>query len=735
MSSNGITSSKGLKPKIENESEKNPKVYEQKDVVYHIGGVETFFIDNATSSIVPLSSETDLYVILTPPEDIDEEERKLLPAEILVLKAGRVSCPLSPTQPTLRRNHLKVKLAYLFPMEIQTEQNAPPVLMVFCVILPETLEALSPIVLGFEDLLHKFTLFSIEEETAAKELTFADAPPLPPSSDEQSDTATDDDQEGWEVVYTLNPVHCCVIDLDAEDEEEGGDEEEGSYDMGASRLNILLYSTKQMVAVQVSTKSVLLSPDLKVTRKYYEDSQLIYFFPLTNNNNNAVIKEQDNDGDDELVLTVVLPEEMKEDSPEVLGFEDVLHKFCRLVYEEIEVVDDNGEKEPNLNPTFEKPEIAVKIERTGYKVRSAIIKSAVKMGKGVWWTSNLINKHVRPNQKKAKVSKKTMTAIYNMRIISGKTYVVSMKMLNMYNIGYKKMGSITVGVWSRSPIYAKLTSGATTKNQAYVRDVFAATTEAAMGLYYGLKDAGRILGECSKAATVNVIQHKYGDEAGYAAQELLNGVRDLAVAGYYIQNALTPSLNQVIREGLYELFDQMSNFRNWTSSRVLRTGTIYFKIPLLVSSNYSVRFVVMTEDALLVFYDKEHYLRSMSIAFPDRVEILEAALRGEVVIRDWHPNSDSKQDDEKKKKKKKIRKKTDTEVGEETSSATDDLEDNDVVDDGKSNGADSTSENNSSSVSVDGEESNATEKLLLVYIYLFLFIVILTITTEHSNSA
>eukprot|EP01102_Stenamoeba_stenopodia_P016807 TRINITY_DN5911_c0_g2_i2.p1 TRINITY_DN5911_c0_g2~~TRINITY_DN5911_c0_g2_i2.p1 ORF type:complete len:699 (+),score=208.97 TRINITY_DN5911_c0_g2_i2:759-2855(+) len=446
--------------------------------------------------------------------------------------------------------------------------------------------------------------------------------------------------------------------------------------MGASRLNVLLFSAKQMVAVQVATKSVLLSPELKVTRKFYEDSQLIYFFPILNNNNNE--GNEGNEDDDELVLTVVLPEEMKEDSPEVLGFEDILHKFCRLVYEEIEVID-GDQSEPSLMPVFEKPELAIKIEKTGYKVRSAIVQSAVKMGKGVWWTSNLINKHVRPNQKKTKVSKKTMTAIYNMRVISGKTYVASMKTLNMYNIGYKKLGSITVGLWSRSPLYAKLTSGATTKNQAFAKDVFAASTEAVMGVYYGLKDAGRILGECSKASAVNVIQHKYGDEAGYAAQEFLNGVRDMAVAGYYLQNAFTPSLNQVIREGLYELFDQMSNFRNWTSARVLRIGTIYFKIPLLTSSNYSVRFVVMTEDALLVFYDKEHYLRSMSIAFPDRVHILEEALRGEIVIRDWNPET-RPNPDQPKKNRKKNRKKRGAEANEEISSAIDDDETNDVDD-------------------------------------------------------
>jgi hypothetical protein len=112
-------------------------------------------------------------------------------------------------------------------------------------------------------------------------------------------------------------------------------------------------------------------------------------------------------------------------------------------------------------------------------------------------------------------------------------------------------------------LYKKAASGPQTKTGKAVKEIAGAGLEAVMGVYYGFRDAGRVLAENAKAAMVNSIQYKYGDDAAYACQEALNSLRDVGLAAWYIMQIWgATALEMAIAAGT-DVADHTMNLKTW----------------------------------------------------------------------------------------------------------------------------------------------------------------------------
>eukprot|EP01103_Thecamoeba_quadrilineata_P013499 TRINITY_DN376_c2_g1_i1.p1 TRINITY_DN376_c2_g1~~TRINITY_DN376_c2_g1_i1.p1 ORF type:complete len:1192 (+),score=382.41 TRINITY_DN376_c2_g1_i1:34-3609(+) len=427
----------------------------------------------------------------------------------------------------------------------------------------------------------------------------------------------------------------------------------------------ILQSESQRVFVRVGLLQFYLTRRQTVVRKIYNKERLIYFFPmerirLRSDDENALsIKPKSSESSDDtfpqqqdiVVVAVVLPAVLDALSPEVIHLEEILLRYGYFIIYEKEKV--------TLDEEFEKTKRTIFIERMGYRLRTIMITGAEKIGKGMISGSNNLNAKIKPNKKKTKVSKKTMQRIYNVRVGAGKVLSVSVKTMNSLSMAYKRVSYTTSKAATKTSLYRRIMEKPSSKRQNEAKEVFGATIEAGLGLYYALRDASRIITESASAAIVNTVNHKWGDEAGYAMQESLNGVRDIGLSAWYFYSVFSTGWKNLVVEGSFECIDTLINVRGWLCGDMLLRGTILHKTPVLIHSSYQKRYVALTNHALMVFYDKQHFMRVLQLLAPCRnlEEFTDSSL-----IRYIYKSSEEmimkerkRIDDRKKRKKKKKR--------------------------------------------------------------------------------
>eukprot|EP01103_Thecamoeba_quadrilineata_P013072 TRINITY_DN3519_c0_g1_i1.p1 TRINITY_DN3519_c0_g1~~TRINITY_DN3519_c0_g1_i1.p1 ORF type:complete len:1196 (+),score=395.78 TRINITY_DN3519_c0_g1_i1:67-3654(+) len=311
---------------------------------------------------------------------------------------------------------------------------------------------------------------------------------------------------------------------------------------------------------------------------------------------------------DIIVVAVTLPVYLTPESAQIIALEDLFDKFGYLVViEEEDVVVDRE---------FEKTKKTIFIERMGYRLRSFMVASAQKMGTGMMRGSNALNTVVKPNRKKARVSKSTIKKIYNARVMTGKLLTTSMKTMNTLSMAYKRMSYGTGKYVSGTKWYKNVIERPNTKKSSDAKSVVGASIEAGLGLFYALRDSSRILTESANAAIVNTVHHKWGEEAGYAVQEALGGLRDIGLSGWYFYNAISNSWYNFLLEGGFECLDTLANFREWMSGDLLFRGKLLYKSPVIGFSSYTERYIVITTNAMIVFIDKAQFLKMLQMFIP-----------------------------------------------------------------------------------------------------------------------
>jgi len=249
------------KDKKKKSGSKNKKVYSRDDVIYHIEGVETCIIevsnddDEEETLSLPqsLAVDADMYVVV-----LNEQKNELQ----LAIRAGSVTCPLSVGLPVLRRNY-GARLAYMFPLVLDVEDDGSGTtseeeeeLVSFTVILPEVYTASSPIVLGFEDLLHKFALFEVlkEDSPAGTDKGATNGSDSGATNnaekeefvfEESFDPSENTDWIGT-IVFRLNEGEVSLVQMIFEQEVEGEEASAGGEEEG---LRILQPPTKGVISV------------------------------------------------------------------------------------------------------------------------------------------------------------------------------------------------------------------------------------------------------------------------------------------------------------------------------------------------------------------------------------------------------------------------------------------------------------------------------------------------------
>lgn len=314
-----------------------------------------------------------------------------------------------------------------------------------------------------------------------------------------------------------------------------------------------------------------------------------------------------------MVLCIVLSSSSEESSDNVMAFEDLLFKFSKLTIIDVE------EKKPKIE--FEKREIetnklSIFIERNGYRARSFMMSSAEKAGLIIVKGSDILNKVIPKSRKDAKVSKTALVALYNTRIVTGKLLGVSKSTMNTLNMGYKFLSSSVVATVSRFGLWKKAVNGKTTRKKTEVVQVFDSIVVAAMGINYALRDAARIFTESTASSLVNLTRHRWGSEAAYACQVGMDATIDVLLASYYFYQSFSNSWEDVVREASFECLDSTLSFRSWLESGIVCKGHLLHKTNFFGYSRYHMRYAVATHTAFVVFFDEEHYKRSMEVAFP-----------------------------------------------------------------------------------------------------------------------
>eukprot|EP01103_Thecamoeba_quadrilineata_P019663 TRINITY_DN8065_c0_g1_i1.p1 TRINITY_DN8065_c0_g1~~TRINITY_DN8065_c0_g1_i1.p1 ORF type:complete len:1056 (-),score=320.01 TRINITY_DN8065_c0_g1_i1:36-3203(-) len=383
-------------------------------------------------------------------------------------------------------------------------------------------------------------------------------------------------------------------------------------------LLIILPSNSDSLVAKIGPFDFYLNAQT-VAKRIFEN-RIYYFFPIERK---VVLnrKESSEDGhkeqgidpeyyDDILVLAVLLPDTLEADSFFVLGFDDLLAKFSDL-----DAKTDSGLWEGEAK-TFERTKTSLYLEKKGYTWRLAMIEKSEKWGQKMFSASNRLNERLRPNQEKTRVSKETMQRIYNARVYTGKILNTSVKTMNSLTIGYKKLAAISVTASTKSDKMNEMATAEPTEKGQQTKEFSGSAIEAGLGVWYALRDSARILTESANAAIVNTVQHKWGEEAGYAVQESLNGVRDATLATYYLYSALSNSWINFLIEGGFECIDSTLNFREWMCCDIVIRGTLLHKVPTILGSSYVEHYVVVTKKAVMVFYDKQHYMRVMQFLDP-----------------------------------------------------------------------------------------------------------------------
>jgi len=216
-----------------------------------------------------------------------------------------------------------------------------------------------------------------------------------------------------------------------------------------------------------------------------------------------------------------------------LGFKAMLSE--NMCIEEADFVEENDEKKENTSKVSEYSNKIVSVISKGGKLGLDVIdKGTEKTKKGISRMTDKAKEKIPKKEQPTSVSSGTKSKIEKAKLASGMAVTVSASLLKgaleAANNVTEQLTPVLKeylekkGVKTDKPAGPKTDAAITVGKQSL---------KTAIELYFAMKEASVVLMSASLDATAELVEHRYGDDAGAAA-------RDVAVAG---KNALEASKN------------------------------------------------------------------------------------------------------------------------------------------------------------------------------------------------
>ncbi|XP_069173446.1 spartin isoform X2 [Procambarus clarkii] len=168
-----------------------------------------------------------------------------------------------------------------------------------------------------------------------------------------------------------------------------------------------------------------------------------------------------------------------------------------------------------------------------------VVWGAEKLGELISYGSESLKGYVQPVEQKTEIDPKWQTTAKVARDISGKAVKISGYLLNQVGKATMALGKRLAphiqkqGTRAISHLTGKNEKEATSDVEG-VLEVAAGAVRGASTIYMSLESAAAMLATSLTDNTVNVISHKYGEDAGHLADNTLYAVGQTAFAGHNI---------------------------------------------------------------------------------------------------------------------------------------------------------------------------------------------------------
>jgi Senescence-associated protein len=171
--------------------------------------------------------------------------------------------------------------------------------------------------------------------------------------------------------------------------------------------------------------------------------------------------------------------------------------------------------------------LSMLIESGGESIKRGIIRAATFTSKGIKKGEEYLKTKIKPKSKPLVVSEKQSAAIENLKTVSNAALVLSKAVVLGAANTTKEIGKWVSSRFKKTDASKKLE-----RTEAYhiAKDIGKAGLSAAITIYDGLEEALTILAKSGSEATVDIVNHTYGEEAKKAAEESIQALANLGNA-------------------------------------------------------------------------------------------------------------------------------------------------------------------------------------------------------------
>lgn len=276
--------------------------------------------------------------------------------------------------------------------------------------------------------------------------------------------------------------------------------------ISTGELKILKLSKENIFLIVIGNFTYSLTKELSVMRSTHNQ----YVFPASN-----------------CFLGIFLPEETDFEHLEIFemllsettDFSISKFRYSRGEIPKSQTFDLDAQDKAN---TYQKSrKISLFLENSGDIIKRGLVRAATFTSAGIKKGGEYIKKKIKKNENPSEVSSNKKTVIKHLKTASSVVLVLSKAIVTGAVATTKE-----VGKWVSARFEESKTSQKLERSHAYqmAKLVGKAGISAAVTIYDGLEEALVILGRSGADVAVNIVDHKYGEDAKEAAQEAVDAL-------------------------------------------------------------------------------------------------------------------------------------------------------------------------------------------------------------------